>query len=219
MGAAVKARLTQLASRIDALHLRERALLLLAGVAMVFILVDTLGLQSTYRQQQQSRQEIDDWEQQLATLSARSQLLSTPEGSRSQQEFEQERKRLQEEIAGLEARLQGQLGVLLQPEQAVRVLEQVLGPDQELELTRVDAVGRPLNTTLVQDDGSVSESAIGRYELRLQLQGSYLATLRYLRALETLPWKFFWEELNFEVLEYPLAQVTLDLYTLGLLEG
>jgi len=207
--------LKQLATRIDALQLRERALLLLAGIAIVFVLVDTFGLQSTYLQQQQSRQEIEDREQQLATLSARSQLLSNPQGNVSLQEHT----RLQAEIAELEERLQGQLGVLLQPEQATRVLEQVLGPDQELKLTRVDAVGRQLNTTAQNDNGDTSEAGIGRYELRLQLEGSYLATLRYLRALEALPWKFFWEELNFEVVEHPVAQVTLDIYTLGFLEG
>ncbi|MDH3872354.1 MAG: hypothetical protein OEU44_09075, partial [Gammaproteobacteria bacterium] len=162
-----------------------------------------------------SRQEIEDREQQLATLSARSQLLSNPQGNVSLQEHT----RLQAEIAELEERLQGQLGVLLQPEQATRVLEQVLGPDQELKLTRVDAVGRQLNTTAQNDNGDTSEAGIGRYELRLQLEGSYLATLRYLRALEALPWKFFWEELNFEVVEHPVAQVTLDIYTLGFLEG
>ncbi|MDH3560714.1 MAG: hypothetical protein OEN52_07155 [Gammaproteobacteria bacterium] len=216
----MKEQLQQLATRIDALHLRERALLLLAGVAIVFVLVDTIGLQPAQRQQEQSLQEIEDWEQQLATLSARSQILSTPPGTRSLQEYAQERSRLQVEISSLEERLQGQLGVLLQPEQATRVLEQVLGPEQELKLTRVDAVGRPLNTTVQQnDDGDAADTGIGRYELRLQLEGSYLATLRYLRALETLPWKFFWEELNFEVLEHPVARVTLDIYTLGLLEG
>jgi MSHA biogenesis protein MshJ len=215
----MKQQLKQLATRIDALQLRERALLLLAGIAMVFVLVDTFGLQSTYRQQQQSMQEIDDLEQQLAALSARSQLLSGPQDNTPAQDDAQEHARLQAEIAELEARLQGQLGVLLQPEQAVRVLEQVLDPDQELKLTRVDAVGRELNTTPEQDDGDTSVAGVGRYELRLQLEGSYLATLRYLRALEALPWKFFWEKLDFEVLEHPAAQVTLDIYTLGFLEG
>lgn len=215
----MKEQLKQLATRIDTLQLRERALLLLAGIAIVFVLVDTFGLQSSYRQQQQSRQEIEDLELQLATLSARSQLLANPQGNASAQDSAQERTRLQGEIAELEERLQGQLGVLLQPEQAARVLEQVLGPDQELKLTRMDAVGRQLNTTAQQDNGDTSGAGIGRYELRLQLEGSYLATLRYLRALEALPWKFFWEELDFEVLEHPVAQVTLDIYTLGFLEG
>jgi MSHA biogenesis protein MshJ len=215
----MKEQLNQLATRINALHLRERALLLLAGVAIVFVLIDTFGLQPTYKQQQQSRQEIDDLEQQLATLSARSQILYALQGTHELQEYEQERSQLQAEISELEARLQGQLGVLLQPEQAARVLEQVLGPDQELKLTRMDAVGRPLNPTPTADGGDPAETGIGRYELRLQLEGSYLATLRYLRALEALPWKFFWEQLDFEVQEHPVAQVTLDIYTLGLLEG
>jgi MSHA biogenesis protein MshJ len=52
--------------------------------------------------------------------------------------------------------------------------------------------------------------------MQLQLEGSYLATLRYLRALEDLPWKFFWEGVEYEVIEHPTARITLDLYTLGI---
>jgi MSHA biogenesis protein MshJ len=52
--------------------------------------------------------------------------------------------------------------------------------------------------------------------LQLHLEGSYLATLRYLRALEALPWEFFWDGLHFEVIEYPTARVRLDIHTLGL---
>ena len=218
MGAAMKDQLGQLATRINALHLRERALLLLAGVAIVFVLIDTIGLQPTHRQQQQSRQEIDDLELQLAALSARSQILYAPQSTHTLQDHEQERRQLQAEVSALEARLEDQLGVLLQPEQAAQVLEQVLGPDQELKLTRMNAVGRPLNPATT-DDSNAADTGIGRYELQLQLEGGYLATLRYLRALEALPWKFFWEQLDFEVHEHPVAQVTLDIYTLGFLEG
>lgn len=215
----MKDRLQQLATRIDALHLRERALLLLAGVAIVYVLVDTFGLQPMHRQQQQSRQDIEEREQQLATLVARSRILTDSQDARSPQQHEQQRSRLIAEISELEQSLQDQLGVLLQPEQAAQVLEQVLDPNQDLKLTRVDAIGRPLNTVASPDGADTTDTGIGRYALQLQLEGSYLATLRYLRALEALPWKFFWEELNFEVLEHPVARVTLNIYTLGLLEG
>ena len=47
----------------------------------------------------------------------------------------------------------------------------------------------------------------------------YLATLRYLKAIENMQWRFYWGGLNYTVDEYPNAHVTIVLYTLSLNEG
>ena len=88
-----------------------------------------------------------------------------------------------------------------------------------MTLYEVNAVSKPFSDPVQDEADQPATAGIGRYELRLELQGSYLGTLRYLRALEALPWKFFWEEVNFEVMEHPKGRVTLDIYTLGLLKG
>jgi len=123
------------------------------------------------------------------------------------------------QLADLEEQLRDRLGTLLKPSQAVEVLEQVLGQEHDLKLIEVEAVSKPLTGLEFEGQMELAVSDIGRYELRLELEGSYLGTLRYLRALEALPWKFFWESVEYEVIEYPLARVTLQLYTLGLLKG
>jgi len=211
----MKDRFLLLTSRIDSMQLRERALLLLAGTALVFLLVDMLGLQPVLRQQEQGKQAISDWKLQLDVLRERSRMLSSDSAGVSLQR----RNQLQTQLSDLESRLQNQLGALLEPEQAIEVLRQVLAQEQDLTLYKVNAVSKPLSDLKQEGADTLPAAGIGRYELRLELQGSYLGTLRYLRALEALPWKFFWEEVNFEIMEYPDARVTLDIYTLGLLEG
>jgi len=211
----MKDRFLLLTSRIDSMQLRERALLLLAGTALVFLLVDMLGLQPVLRQQEQGKQAISDWKLQLDVLRERSRMLSSDSSGVSLQR----RNQLQTQLSDLESRLQNQLGALLEPEQAIEVLRQVLAQEQDLTLYKVNAVSKPLSDLKQEGADTLPAAGIGRYELRLELQGSYLGTLRYLRALEALPWKFFWEEVNFEIMEYPDARVTLDIYPLGLLEG
>ena len=66
-------------------------------------------------------------------------------------------------------------------------------------------------------DGSVDQ--LYRHGFVLELRGGYEATLRYLRAVEEQPWQLFWDELHFEVLEYPQARVEIELHTLGQREG
>jgi MSHA biogenesis protein MshJ len=206
--------LKQLETRIDTMNLRERALLLCAGIATVFFLIDTFCLQPAFKAHKQNREAISAWETELDVLQTRSGLLY----GEAEQDQLLLREQLQGKLAGLASRLQDQLGILLAPDQATEVLEQVLVQEKGLKLREVDAVSRPLTGTELLADTAALTTGIGRYDLRLQLEGSYLATLRYLHALESLPWKFFWEDVDFEITEYPNAQVTLDIYTLGLLE-
>jgi len=206
--------LQQLEARIDTMNLRERALLLCAGIATVFFLIDTFFLQPVFKQHQQNREAISAWETELDVLRTRAGLLY---GETGQDQLLQ-REQLQAKLAELASRLQDQLGILLAPDQAAEVLEQVLVQEKGLKLREVDAISRPLTGTELLSDNTALTTGIGRYDLRLQLEGSYLATQRYLHALEALPWKFFWEDVDFEIVEYPNAYVTLDIYTLGLLE-
>ncbi|WP_455203599.1 hypothetical protein [Kaarinaea lacus] len=60
---------------------------------------------------------------------------------------------------------------------------------------------------------------IFKHGLEIEFQGDYLSTLSYLKKLETLPWKFYWDEVAYEVLEHPTAQITLKIHTLSLDKG
>ncbi len=211
----ITARYQQLATRIDALQLRERVLLLTACLVVLFFLVDSFAFQPIFTRQQQLRLNITDQEQQLEVLRTRTGLLGY--GVNNQPVTMPDR--LQAQFDGLGAELQARLGGMLAPDQAASILEQVLAPEAGLALHEVNARSEPLTVTDTETGESVAVAGIGRYELELQLEGGYLATLNYLRALEALPWNFFWKGVAFEVTEYPKARVTLDIYTLGLLEG
>jgi MSHA biogenesis protein MshJ len=211
----IGAQYKKLASRVDALQIRERVLLLVACLAVLFFLVDTFGFQPVVMRQQQARQDITDQELKLELLRSRSGLLggtagSTPSATRAQ---------LRAELDKLAERIKSRLGGMLAPDQAASVLEQVLTQEAGLTLHKVNAWSEPMTATEAGTGASVAVSGIGRYELELQLEGSYLATLGYLRALEGLPWNFFWKGVEFEITEYPKARVTLQIYTLGLMEG
>ncbi|MGB5605488.1 MAG: hypothetical protein WBN51_03140 [Gammaproteobacteria bacterium] len=211
-------RIQQFVERIDALQLRERALLMCAGIAALFLTIDTLALQPVYTKQKQSEQDISGWDTQLAVLQQRSGLLAGKDDKDPVQSLQQRRAQLQEELAELEGTIHGQLGALLEPRQATQVLEQVLAEERDLVLREAIAISKRLPASGSGENDELLHTGIGRYTLQLQLEGTYMGTLRYLHALEALPWKFFWESVDFEIIEYPVARVTLELYTLGLVE-
>lgn len=54
-----------------------------------------------------------------------------------------------------------------------------------------------------------------KHAVVIQLEGSYFDVIDYLSALESLSWKFYWSELDYRVVNYPKAIVTLEVYTLS----
>lgn len=55
-----------------------------------------------------------------------------------------------------------------------------------------------------------------QHGLVLQFSGSYLATLDYLKSLEEMPWNFIWDGIDYQVTNYPVAEITLRVHTLSL---
>jgi len=183
----MKERLRQWAERIDALELRERALLLVAAVVVLYLLVD-----------QRVKQDITNLELQLSTQRQQLKLLTEGREADPLQSRRRQRDALQKELAELDARIREQLGALVEPAQAAEVLEQVLSRQPGLSLVSLQASSEPL--LIVDEDDDEVRSGLG---------------LRYLQALEAMPWKFFWQTVELTVQGYPHTETLLKLYTVG----
>ena len=208
----MKAQLLQIRERIDNMELRQRILLLIAGLVLLFSVADTLALQPALKQQKASKQAIENIDLKMDVLRQRTGLVTDGAGD---SEYQQ----LLDTLAGLDQQIEAKAGAMPGPEQAIRILEQLLAEEQGLTLN--EATSDVLATDDEEHDGVPGDEAsmLNRYRVSLQLEGSYLATLRYLRSLESLPWRFYWEGIDYEVTEHPRAQVTLHLYTLGYTHG
>lgn len=202
--------------RIDALELRERVLLLAATVAVLFLSVDSVGLQPTLKAQQVTEERMAELEMKLGALRQQAMLLSYKTDEDTLAARYQSRDTLAAELAALDARLGDQLGALVEPAQAAELLEQMLTHHRGLKITSLRASAEPLEEVTGNADQA---GKLGRYQLDLVLEGGYLDLVRYLEALESMPWKFFWQMVDFRVDDYPRAVSRLQLYTLGAQDG
>jgi len=213
MELAIKTRLQPWLDRVDALELRERILLMAAGIAVMFLLVDNLWLQPTLKAQRVAEQQIADLEIKLNSLQQNAGLLSMNSTADPLAPQYQHRDQLRAELADLNDRILNQLGALVEPAQAAKVLEQLLGRHASLKLATLSASTEPLSD---MNTGAASDSpGLARYQVDMVVKGGYLEVLKYLASLERLPWKFFWQQVNFQSTEYPHAETRLQLYTLG----
>jgi MSHA biogenesis protein MshJ len=117
---------------------------------------------------------------------------------------------LVQQNAELDARIQAHTVGMIPPAEVPRFLERLLQEQEGLELVRLESLGaEPL---LEAGEGSVG---VYRHGFEVVVDGTYLGTLDYLRALEALPWSFFWESLDYEVIDHPLGRARIRAWTLG----
>ncbi len=203
------ARIATLGSRIDALSLRERGILLLVALLVFYTLCDQLFIGPALKGIAQRGTEISELQSKLAALQARASLLSQT----GQDPLAQRHSRIQElvqQLAAQNTQFEDHLGRLVQPQQAAPLLREILQQKPGLRLLTLDtSPGEPLLAN------SERSARIVRYNVDLRVEGGYLNALDYLQRLEQLPWTLFWDALDLRVHEYPRSEIELNLYTLG----
>lgn len=205
----MRARLLVLGSRIDALSLRERGILLLVLLLVLYVICDRLFIAPTLQSIQMRSTEIGDLRNKLDALKVRTTLLDQ-NGHDPLAQRQARIHALEQQLAAQNAQFEERLGRLVRPQQAAPLLREILQQKPGLHLLALDtAPGAPL----LPD--SERSARIIRYNVELRVEGGYLGALDYLRRLEQLPWALFWDALDLRVQEYPRSEIQLNLYTLG----
>jgi len=234
----VKAWLQGLAARVDALSLRERALLFLAVIAVLYLLWEQALMAPLERERRAAQAAIGQATARIAALDAEAAAIVRRHREDPNAPLRARERELRAAIAEVDARLAELTVGLIAPREMARVLEAVLARDAGLRLVRLENRGRrPLLAPRAQEpaeQGQEREAAGGpaaaaggegalpriwRHDVRLELEGSFLAALRYLKALERLDRRFFWDGVVVQVERYPKARVRIDVHTLSLEEG
>lgn len=233
-------------TRFDALTLRERAMIGLAVVAVIVVLWQTLLLSPLDAHSQRIADDLQVQQKRLNALDTQIQALLARQGHDPNKVLREKQTRLEAQIAVVDRALSEKMQGLIAPTQMAHVLEQVLTRDTDLTLVRVRSLpARPLilkgearsagnapaaNTTDAQpgarrtaglDQHAQDASAVGVYQhgLVIEFRGSYMSTLAYLRALQALPWAFYWDSVKLDVTHYPQARVVITVHTISLDKG
>lgn len=109
---------------------------------------------------------------------------------------------------------------LIPPAEMTRVLKEMLTKTEGLRLVRLENLPvEPLFETPEELDVVMEGGDLFKHGVLIEVLGDFPSTVRYLRDIEELPRRFYWETLDYEVVEYPTARVTLTLRSLSTQEG
>ncbi|MDX1444481.1 MAG: hypothetical protein R3270_12015 [Gammaproteobacteria bacterium] len=215
----MKKHLKRLAGRIDELTLRERGLVLLAIVAVLFMFWDTLLMQPLYQQQEQVEQDIAARQQSINKLAQSLQQAIMRDSTNPNARLEKERQELEQRIAALDARLEAETANVISPRRMATVLQEVLRRQQSLQLVEIRSLPPQAVLSSEGEEGFALSGNVYRHGLVIEIEGSYMDLLAYLREIEGLPYSFVWDRLDIEQQRYPENRIILRVFTLSLSEG
>lgn len=202
----------RLAARIDAMTLRERALLLgavslIAVAAAYVLLIDAqLGRHRTFIDQFKRNQT------QLAAVRSEFEKLLRAQSAAEQDPEQVALAELERRLAEIERSLAAKQRALVAPERLPSLLRDLLASERAVKLESL----RVLPAVPLQEGAAKGEAIpLYRHGVELTLRGSYLDLLRYLEELEKPPARLLWGRLDLHADPYPDVKLTLTVQTIS----
>jgi MSHA biogenesis protein MshJ len=206
---------------------REQFLLLLTGLVAIFFIVSYVF--------------IDDKSAKVISFDKQSRIMQSGNQTLnfSINEFEAALKQdpdvdtvkkiaqLEAKLAKIDSQLVHLTTELISPSEMREALLKLLMLEPGVSLLSFELIGakplldlsvQPKNVAADQFTPTAEQLGLNLYKhaIKIKLSGEYFQLRNYLQQLEQLSWKFFWQDFQFEVKEYPSSEVDITIYSLGL---
>ncbi|NML60842.1 hypothetical protein HHL21_07030 [Massilia sp. RP-1-19] len=215
------ARLVALGNKIDALSLRERAMVFVAAAAAILFVVYSLMLGPLFAKEQALRTQIAQVRNNISGIDGE---ISAKLSGFSMDPDAPNRTRLaavKADIDSLGGKLRALEQGLVAPEKIAPLLEAILAANGRLTLVSMKTLPATAVAEASYNPASGAAATGGaallyRHAVQVTVRGNYLDMINYMNALETMPTQLLWSSAALDVEEYPNSRLTLTLHTLSL---
>jgi len=210
--------------------LRERVIILLVVVVLIYGIADLLFFGAILEKRERQINQLNGLVESNQIAQQEVQAL-LDQMSESRLAMQRQQELLNEKLMRVDQQLASAATGFIPATLMPKVLEQLL--DSSTGLVLIKLKNKPVEKITgldeIADSNSESESRntrekttsislddktdLYRHGVELQLQGSYLATLAYIKQVESLEWRFEWDALSFDIQDYPMGVVTIEVYT------
>ncbi|MBV2130451.1 hypothetical protein [Arsukibacterium indicum] len=203
----------QLNQRYQALQLREKRLIFFGSVILVFWLLLMYLLEPAWQQQQQLTGQQQKLRLQQQQIQQQLELLQLQLAVDIEQPLRDEIASLGQQQTELSTQRRNQSSLFIGAEQMLALLREILAKSQQLQL-------RSLSTSAavpVVLTGQLADEAplLYQHKTTLVVRGTYQHVQQLLGELEQLPWLVQWQQLDYQVTDYPLADISLEFITVS----
>ena len=204
---------------IDQKSLRERIGIFVAVLVLGLFFCETLYFNPQRSRHAKIKAQVNALNAALATLDSQAEAIKTRGQTDPDQEHRARQRQLQAELERLDERLKVLTIDLISPRDMAAVLRTLLIRQKGLRLAHLEnlpAEALLSGADIKQGGGDDRRIHLYRHPMRIVFSGTYLQTLAYLRSLESLPRKLYWDKLEIVVNDHPQAEISLTVHTLSL---
>ena len=217
----MKQHLHTLSNYLIALSLRERLLVLVVAIAVIYAVWDSvlLSKQQQHHQYLLKQQEVllkQQQESAVAIAQTTARLVASQRTTeQKKQAIIQAKKMLQE----TEDQLDSVLNKLVPPTKITELLRNLLSQTHGLKLLALN--NEAVESISIGDEDPKDQAknkyktSLYKHSTTLKLAGNYQQLYQYLSALENSEWGLYWEQLHYQVTGYPQAEITIRVHTIS----
>ena len=218
----IKLQYKKLADRIDELSLRERGVIFVSILAVLYLLAANLVFAPLRTEQNRLENQLKAKRGQVQLLEDQMQAILTGGVQGGDAAQRARLAALQEQSLAHDTALARAVSGLVMPKEMARLVEQILLKNRNLQVVRIENLPpAPLTEGARGGEGASArgDAPVYKHGMRIELRGTYLDFLAYLKALEGLQWKVFWGQVSLQTEKYPASRLVLVIYTLSTHEG
>lgn len=204
-----------LAERLDALSLRERGLIFGAAVALIYVAAQALFMGPIATRAQHAETRLAAVRQHMAAIDAAAADRANDPGVAAAAR----NGALKGRLALLDSELRTAAQGYVTPERVAEMLREILTRQKGLQLVSlsnlpVESLWRAPAAAGV--DRAVDDHGPFLHPVEMVVEGDYASVVTYLRALEAMPWRIHWQQLELTAGDYPVNRVRIVIGALSL---
>jgi MSHA biogenesis protein MshJ len=222
---------------INALALRERAMVFIALVVVVVASFDALVLEPQFARGNELSQQMEHDQAQSIQMRAQIEALVAAYAHDPDVQKRKQVEALLQKTNQMRRQLQDVQKGLVAPDKMATMLQDILRQNGKLHLVALHTlpVADLLDSEKKDDDKSgtanvqkktdakadaknmsAGSNLVYKHGVEMAIEGNYLDLLDYMQALEAMPWQLFWSRAKLDADDSGKLTLTLTLYTLSL---
>ncbi len=194
--------------RVDAMSLRERALIFLAAAAILVGWCFNTFISSRLTERADKLRRIESQQEEMRSWNVQLEALARAKVAGSGNESSARLSALRGQLAELDRSISERRKQLVPPDRMAELLGEVLRRNHHLQLAALVTLP-PESIGNAQGQGA---GQMYRHGIELTLSGGYLDLVSYLADLEHLPAKVFWGGVDLSA-AYPVTTLKISLFT------
>jgi len=214
------------ADRIDAMTLRERAIVFGGVATLLLVFAYVFFIETEFDKSRRLGREIAQRQGELKALQEQIGKMARMRGDDPDRENRERLARAREQLAAVDGRIQAEERKFTAPAQMRGIVEELVARNKRVRLIDLKTIPATSIAEARQAEAAspaggakpapAAERLIFRHGLELGVAGSYLDLLGYLQDLERLPTQLYWGNLEIDAAAYPRLKLRLVVYTLSI---